>query len=388
MKRLPVIICLCLVQAAGAQAYLKIHNKAILVDSHNDILSEVTSKGVVMDQDLTGKTHSDLARWKKGGLDMQFFSVFSDGTQEQPFDFAMRQIDTLHAVAARNPGKIVEVADSRSLRKVVRQGKIAAMFGVEGGHQIEDDLNKIDSFFNEGVRYMTLTWNNSTSWATSAFDETFKTDLPRKGLTDLGKEVVRRMNKLGMIVDISHVGEQTVSDVLAVTTKPVMASHSSVYNLCPHQRNLKDDQIRAIAKNGGVIQVNFYSGFIDSNFMKRKTEFMTHHKQEADSLMSSGMKDHLVEGYLFNRYQAETNSMRAPFELLIRHIDYIVKLVGADYVGIGSDFDGIESPPLQLEDVTTYPLITKALLEKGYSRKDILKILGGNMLRVLKANEN
>ncbi|RYY11062.1 MAG: membrane dipeptidase, partial [Chitinophagaceae bacterium] len=381
MKFLPVFIALITVHAAGAQSFLKVHKRAVLIDSHNDILSEATTKGMVMDEDLSGKTHSDLARWKKGGLDVQFFSVFSDGTQPEPFKYAMRQIDTLHAVALRNPDKIVEVADSRALRKVVRRGKIAAMFGVEGGHQIEDNLSNIDSLFNEGVRYMTLTWNNSTSWATSAFDETFRKDLSRKGLTDFGKQVVQRMNKLGMIVDLSHVGEQTVADVLAITSRPVMASHSSVYNLCPHQRNLKDDQIRAIAKNGGVIQVNFYSGFLDSNFMKRKAAFMERHKTETDSLMANGMKDNLVESYLFGRYREEADSMRAPFELLISHIDYLVKMVGADHVGIGSDFDGIESPPLLLDDVTCYPLVTKALIEKGYSRKEIRKILGGNMLR-------
>jgi membrane dipeptidase len=195
------------------------------------------------------------------------------------------------------------------------------------------------------------------------------------------------MNELGMLVDISHVGERTFWDVMSTTTKPVIASHSSVYNLCPHQRNLKDDQIKAVAKNGGVIQINFYSAFIDSNFNKSKMAFMEKHKAEIDSLMKSGVAEHNIEGELFSRYKTETDKMRPPFSLLIDHIEYVIKLVGVDYVGLGSDFDGIESAPLQLDDVTTYPLITKALLERGYSKQDVTKVLGGNFLRVLKANE-
>ena len=387
MKRISLLICLVCTQQLFAQSYQKIHDKAILVDTHNDILTENAEKGMVFDQDLRGKTHSDLARWKQGGLDVQIFSVFCDGNKMHPFAYANRQIDSLDAVIKRNPDKIVKVANSKELYKVVKHHKIAAMCGVEGGHMIEDNLDNLDSLYKRGTRYMTLTWNNSTAWATSAMDETFKKDLQHKGLTEYGRKVVERMNKLGMIVDISHVGEQTFWDAIHTTTKPVIASHSSVYAICPHQRNLKDDQIKAVAKNGGVIQVNFYSGFLDSNYMKRKDAFLLKHKAERDSIMKSGREDFIADVYLFSKYDSEVKAMRAPLSLLIQHIEYIIKLVGVDYVGLGSDFDGIESPPQQLDDVTTYPLITKALVEKGYSRKDITKILGGNFLRVLKANE-
>ena len=370
-----------------AQSYQKIHRKAIVVDTHNDILTQVMERGVALDTDLTGITYSDLYRWKKGGLDVQFFSVWSDGNQANPFQFALRQMDTLDAVAKRNPEKIAEVSNSKELYKVVKQHKVAAMFGIEGGHQIENDLSKLDSLYKRGARYMTLTWNNSTPWATSAFDETFTKDLQHKGLTDFGRQVVQRMNALGMMVDISHVGEQTFWDVINTTTKPVIASHSSVYNICPHQRNLKDDQIKAIAKNGGVIQVNFYSGFLDSTYTRKKDIFFVKHKSESDSLSKSGMSENMVENYMFSKYRNEVQALRPPFSLLMQHIEYIINLVGVDYVGLGSDFDGIESSPLQLDDVTSYPLITKALVEKGYSEKDIDKILGGNLLRVLKANE-
>ncbi|HEX3023672.1 MAG TPA: dipeptidase [Chitinophagaceae bacterium] len=387
MRKISLIICILFTQQITAQSYQKIHDKAIVVDTHNDILMKSTENGLVFDQNLKGKTHSDLARWKQGGLDVQLFSVFCDGDKKNPYTYANRQMDSLDAVVKRNPDKIVKVSNTKELYKTVKQHKIAAMFGVEGGHMIEDNLNNIDVFYKRGARYMTLTWNNSTTWATSAFDETFKKDLQHKGLTDFGKQVVKRMNELGMIVDVSHVGETTFWDVIKTTTKPIIASHSCVYNLCAHQRNLKDDQIKAIAKNGGVIQVNFYSGFLDSDFMKRKDAFIERHKTERDSIMKSGKEYFFADEYLFAKYTDEVNALRAPLSLLIQHIEYIIKLVGVDYVGLGSDFDGIESPPQELDDVTTYPLITKALVEKGYSKKDITKILGGNFLRVMKANE-
>ena len=195
------------------------------------------------------------------------------------------------------------------------------------------------------------------------------------------------MNEIGMLVDISHVGVQTFWDVINTTIKPVIASHSAVYALCQHNRNLNDEQIKAIAKNGGVIQVNFYSGYLDNNYFKAKDAFFKKHSTEIDSLIKTGMGNFKIEDLLFAKYKSEVEFLRAPFSSLIDNIEYIIKLVGVDYVGLGSDFDGIESAPLELDDVTKYPLITKALVAKGYSKQDITKILGGNFLRVLKANE-
>ncbi|HNU88566.1 MAG TPA: dipeptidase [Ferruginibacter sp.] len=372
---------------ASAQPYKKLHFNSIVVDTHNDILMMAADKGIVFDRDLTGKTHSDLARWKKGGLDVQLFSVYCDGDLKNPFAFANREMDSLDAVAARNPDKIVKVKSYAELINAVKQHKIAAMFGVEGGHMIEDDLNKLDSLYTRGARYLTLTHNIAPSWATSAADETTKPNLPHKGLTDLGKQVVQRMNQLGMIIDVSHAGDQTFWDVISLSTKPIIASHSSVYSLVPHRRNLKDEQIKAIAKNGGVIQINFNPGFIDSSFDKKEIAFFKKHAAENDSLIKSGMGDFYAMSYLYNKYAEEANAIRPPLSLIIDHIDHIVKLAGIDYVGLGSDFDGINLTPQQLDDVTNYPLITKALVERGYSKKDIRKILGDNFLRVLKANE-
>lgn len=373
------------------KTFEEIHSQAIFVDSHNDILLQTMEKGYIIDDDLKGKTHSDLDRMKQGGLDVQFFSVWSDGNQINPYNFANIQIDSLDAVIERNQNKIVKVSNTEELLSAVNQNKIAALIGLEGGHQIENNLNKLDSLYNRGVRYITLTWNNSTKWATSASDETKKDGTlnseGKNGLTQFGKKIVNKMNKLGIIIDVSHVGEQTFWDVIANTKKPIIASHSSVYSICPHPRNLKDDQIKAIAKNGGVIQINFNSGFLDSTVGKKEDEFLEKHKPEIDSLKLLGVNPYLAEELMYPKYRQESEELKAPFNLVIEHIEYIIKLVGVDYVGIGSDFDGMVLPPKQLNDVTKYPLITKALLEKGYNEKDIDKILGGNILRVLKANE-
>ena len=387
MKLHLLIIGLVITGQVVAQSYQKIHTKAIVVDTHNDILMKAADEGISFDRDLTGITHTDLLRMKKGGLDVQIFSVYCDGDVKNAFGYANREMDSLDAIAERNPDKIVKVSGYRQLIKVVKQHKIAAMFGVEGGHMIEDDLSKLDALYNRGARYLTLTHNIAPSWATSAADETSGKLLPHKGLTDFGKQVVTHMNELGMMIDVSHAGDQTFWDVIQLTTKPVIASHSSVYTLVHSRRNLKDDQIKAIAKNGGVIQINFNPGFIDSTFDEKEKIFLTRHKAEIDSLKKTGMQEFYAGNSLYLKYATEIQSIRPPLANVIDHIEYIIKLVGADYVGLGSDFDGITLTPLQLNDVTAYPEITKALAAKGYSKKEITKILGGNLLRVLKANE-
>ena len=300
-------------------------------------------------------------------------------------------MDTLEAVIKRNPDKIALVRNSKELYQAVKEHKIAAMFGVEGGHMIENSLDNLKKIYDRGARYMTLTWNNSTSWATSAMLETTKKDSlekAQKGLTDFGKQVVKRMNELGMMVDISHVGEQTFWDVINTTTKPIIASHSNAWTLCPIFRNLKDEQIIAIGKNGGVIDLNFYAGFVDSTYRSKEVKFAAAHFKEVDSLKKAGVQPDYALTIISEKYAAEIQAYKPPFSMLLDHLDYIVKLIGVDHVGLGSDFDGISVAPQQLNDVTSYPIITKALLDKGYSKKDVTKIMGGNILRVLKANEN
>jgi len=391
---MPKLLCCLLILLSivgSAQSFQKIHNKAVVIDTHNDVLSTVTMKGLNIEKDLSGKSHSDIARFKKAGMDIQVFSIFCDERfgKDTAFKYANIEIDSLYAIVGRNREKMMIVTNPMELQQAVKQKKLGCMMGVEGGHMIEDNLDHVDALFKRGVRYMTLTWNNSTSWATSAFDETRKKDsLPHIGLTDFGKEVVKKMNRLGMVVDISHVGEQTFWDAIHTTTKPVIASHSCVYNLCPVPRNLKDDQIKAIGQNGGVIHLNFYSGFIDSNYNKGKTAFLQKHKQEVDSLKSLKWANYEIEEWTAKKYPQEVEAYRPDLSQLLNHLDYIVKMIGIDHVGLGSDFDGIESAPKPLDDVTSFPLITKALMERGYSKKNIEKILGGNFVRVFKANQN
>jgi membrane dipeptidase len=385
------LLMFLIVQLLKGQSYEKIHFNSILADTHNDFLSKAVDIQVAFDTDLSGVTQSDLSRMFKGGVKVQIFSIFCDEHygKGSAYAYASKELDTLFAIAGRNPGTMQIVYSYKELMQAVKHHKLACMSGVEGGHMIEDNLDYIDSFYNRGVRYMTLTWNNSTSWSTSAADEyehTFK--ITSYGLNGFGKKVVGKMNDLGMMVDVSHIGEKTFWDVMAITTKPVIASHSSVYALCPVWRNLKDDQIKAIAKNGGVIQVNFYSEFIDSGYKKKFNAFLKVHHGEYDSLEHLKKTAHAIEDYFSKKYKAQLDDMRPPLSMLLDHIDYIVKLVGVDFVGLGSDFDGISSAPVGLDGVEDFPKITEGLLKRGYNKKDIGKILGGNFLRVFKANDN
>lgn len=382
----------------AAQRSKKIHFKSILIDTHNDIPETALAKGVSFDQDLKHKTHSDLQRMKEGGVDAQFFSIWCDGNMVHPFALANRQMDTVMAWTNRNPDKMMQAFTAEDIVKISKQKKLAVLFGVEGGHMIENDLGKLETLYKRGARYMTLTWNNSTDWATSALTETSPpTPLHsmqrggdserKKGLTDFGKSVVRKMNELGMLIDLSHVGEQTFYDVITTTTKPVLVSHSCVYTICPHRRNLKDEQIKAVAKNRGVIHLNFYSGFLEPTFEARSDAFTKKHKTEMDSLIKINPEPYFMQLYLFTKYPEEVKSLRPPLSLLIDHLEYIIKLVGVDYVGLGSDFDGVNSLPAGLEGVEDFPKITEELVKRGYNKKEITKILGGNLLRVFTANE-
>ncbi|MDP4261816.1 MAG: dipeptidase [Bacteroidota bacterium] len=402
MKQLLVILWLFLVfvNIASSQSSGKLHQKAILADTHNDVLSSSVLEGKDISHRLT-TGHSDLDRWKEGGVDVQFFSVWTDKTprnKEGFFKDANQEIDSLDAIVNRNPQRIILAKDYKEVKEGIRGKKLVALIGVEGGHMIEDDLHKLEELYKRGMRYMTLTWNNSTSWASSAMDETassksplpgetLRDSLKKKGLTAFGKQVVQKMNELGVIVDLSHTGEQTFYDAIATVTKPVLLSHSSVWNICPVFRNVKDDQIRAVAKNGGVICINFYSGFISKEYDQRSTYLNgPGGRIIQDSLFAVSHDSATMKAQWTKYLNTELNKVRPTLAQLADHIDYIVKLVGDDYVGIGSDYDGVGSLPVGLEDVTTYPKITGELVRRGYSKKSIKKILGGNVMRVMKAN--
>ena len=372
-----------------AQDTMTIHRNAVLVDTHNDILSAAVLDGKDISHRLNAG-HSDLDRWEEGGLDVQFFSVWTDKVSRTPEGFfhdANAEIDSLDGLVARNPGRMLLAKRFRDVKKGIRRKKLVALIGVEGGHMIENDLQKLEELYKRGMRYMTLTWNNSTTWASSAMDETLHPDsLRQKGLTAFGKEVVHRMNALGIMVDLSHTGEQTFYDAIANSDKPVILSHSSVWSLCPVFRNVKDDQIRAVAKNGGVICINFYSGFISKAFDEQASALSLRAKFTTDSLGAILHDSLKVAAAYQDLLSKQLEPYRPTLSQLVDHIDYIVKLVGDDYVGIGSDYDGVGSLPLGLDDVTTYPKITAELLKRGYSVSSVNKILGGNVLRVMKAN--
>lgn len=373
-----------------AQSMARVHEKAIVVDTHNDCLTGLVLEGKDLATRLnTG--HSDLYRWKKGGLDLQFFSVWTDKmprNKEGFFQDALQEIDSLHRIILRNPDRMTTGDSFREIKRRAHKDKLVSLIGVEGGHMIENDLAKLDSLYALGMKYLTLTWNNSTDWASSAMDETLHPErLKQKGLTPFGKQVVERLNELGVMVDLSHVGEQTFYDAIAVSKKPVILSHSSVWSICPVFRNVKDDQIRAVANNGGVICINFYSGFISREYDQVQKTLLLEKEKFMLSLAGVPVPDSLYSMKKWEyKYDSIMNATRPSLEQLVDHIDYIVKLVGDRYVGIGSDYDGVGSVPVGLEDVTTYPKITEELIRRGYSNKSIKRILGGNVLRVMKAN--
>jgi len=375
--------CCLLALFSGATSFAqepsKLHHDALVFDMHNDVISESIMAGKDIGQPLrTG--HTDLARMKAGGIDVQVFSVwcsekYGKGTA---FAYANRQIDGLMKLVQNYPQDIALATDVAGIRQATSQGKIAAIIGVEGGHMIEGRLDYLDSLYHRGARYLTLTWNNSLEWATSANDEMRNPGrLSHKGLTDFGRTVIKRMNELGMMVDLAHVGRQTFFDALATTTKPVLVSHSNAYAVMAHPRNLQDDQIRAVAANGGVICLNFYSGFLDPA-----------HYRKINQLYDQYVVDTLARSTdaKFARLPAEAKeALRPPLSILLDHIDHMVRVAGIDHVGLGSDFDGISSTPRGLDDCSDFPKVTEGLLQRGYSESDIRKILGENVLRLMAA---
>lgn len=385
MRTLFLFLFIAAVVQAGD--HKKLHRQSIVADTHNDVLLRAMEG-----EDLSVRTvkgHSDIVRLMEGGVDIQFFSVWcgSEYGTGTAFRRANEMIDSLEMIVKRSRENVVQPRTYKDVERQLKNGKLVALIGVEGGHMIEDSLKNLEALAQRGMNYMTLTWNNSTSWATSAADETEKGDsLAFKGLTDLGRKIVKRMNELGVIVDLSHVGERTFWDALAVVKKPVLVSHSSVYAICPSRRNLKDEQIKAVAKNNGVICINFYSGFLDSTFHRKVDAIRKGNQSLVDSIKLSNTDYWKAELLIDSALSLQYMDIRPPLSVLIDHIDYIAKLAGTDHVGIGSDFDGVESLPKGMDDVTFLPNITSELKKRGYSDKDVRKILGGNVMRVMKAN--
>lgn len=384
--------------SAWAQSYKEIHKEAVVTDSHNDIITRIMElgKGYDFNSDLRGYTHSDLNRFKEGGIDLQVFSIWCDGDQTNPYQYANRQIDTLYQWIARNPDDMMLVTNSAELDRALKANKLGAMIGVEGGHMIENSLENLENLYNRGARYLTLTWNNNTDWSTSAEYESGQqqtngktTDTQKKGLSSFGIKVIKKMNELGMMIDLSHPGEQTFWDAIKTSTKPVLVSHSNTYAIAPVYRNLKDDQIKAVGVNGGVIDLNFYSGFlVDGN--NDKVQELEHKMHlEIRKLTQTGMDYNEADREIHKKYKSEIDRIKPAFHVLFDHMEHIIKLAGIDHVGLGADYDGFDlTTPEKLEDITKYPLITEELVKRGYSKEDIFKIMGGNFIRVFRANLN
>ena len=367
----------------------KLHADALLIDGHNDLPWAVrTSAGGDFDSyDIAAPLperfragQTDIPRLTAGGVDGQFWSVYV------PADYAakgkaawatMEQIDIVHRMLKRYPETFELALTADDLERIVAEGRIASLIGVEGGHSIENSLGVLRMLHRLGARYMTLTHSETLDWADSA------TDTPRHGgLSPFGEEVVLEMNRLGMLVDISHVSAETMHDVLRVSRAPVIASHSSAYALVPHPRNVPDDVLRELPRNGGVIMVNFFSGFINP---EAQTVM-----READTARRRLQAEHPGEADFaraWDRWRREHPIPPGTLAQVVDHIDHIAKVAGIDHVGLGSDFDGVSRTPEGLEDVSRFPAITQALLDRGYADEEIRKVLGKNVLRVLRRAE-
>lgn len=385
MKKIVILLAVTFISFVSfAQNSNSIHQKAIVVDTHGDILFNQIKSGIDIGK-LQPTGNFDLVRAKKGGLDVQVFSIWCD--EKGGYDVANQEIDSLYSLIKRYPNKIALVRNADELQKAVAQNKLAAMIGVEGGHMIENSLEKLEKLAQRGMIYLTLTWNNSTPWSSSAAEETSgKVKAENAGLSDFGKQVVLKMNELGVMVDLSHVGVKTFFDAMAIAKKPVLVSHSCVYALNPVPRNLNDEQIKAVGKNGGLISLNFYAGFLDSTYNSKQKVFFAKYSDELKSLSAKYGRSNAIDT-LISKHPADAEATKPSIEVLIDHVDYIVKMIGVDHVGFGADFDGAEAFPIGINSIADYPKITAALVKRGYKPVEITKILGGNFIRVLKANK-
>ncbi|HTK29705.1 MAG TPA: dipeptidase [Vicinamibacterales bacterium] len=364
-----------------------IHDRAIVIDTHDD-----TTQRLLFDKtyDIGVRQKNgniDIPRMKEGGLDALFFSIWvpSDITGPPAVKRAMDLIDTVREAARTHPADLVLATTAADVRRAAAEHKVAALMGMEGGHMIDDDLRLLRVYAALGVRYLTLTHFKNNNWADSS------TDKPaHNGLTPFGKDVVRELNRLGVMVDISHVADKTFYDALEVTKAPVIASHSSCRAIANHPRNMTDDMLRALAKNGGVVMINYHAGFLSEEFRVASEKRAGSIVQSMDAMSKKCGGNEACTTMESDRidHEAMLNGQlpKVSWEKIIEHIDHAVKVAGIDHVGLGSDFDGA-TMPLGMEDATKLPKITDALLKKGYKEEDVTKILGGNILRVMEAVE-
>jgi membrane dipeptidase len=364
---------------------LRIHRAALLIDGHNDLPWQIREKGDLAFRKIDLRRpqkglHTDIPRLRKGGVGAQFWSAYvpaDTAKKGTAVRLTLEQIDVIQRMVAAYPDIFEMAYTADDIVRIRKKGKIASLIGVEGGHSIDNSLGVLRMLYALGVRYMTLTHSETLDWADSATDEA-----KHHGLTEFGEQVVREINRLGMLVDISHVSAETMRHALRVTKAPVIASHSSAYALAEHPRNVPDDVLRMVKKNGGVVMVNFYSGFVVPEGARLTKDIFAVGRQlrkkypddrEFRAAIRQWLKDHPIPAGSVHH--------------VVDHIEHIIKVAGVDHVGLGSDFDGISTTPKQLDDVSCYPYITQELLNRGYGKEDIGKVLGANVLRVLREAE-
>jgi membrane dipeptidase len=360
---------------------MRVHRSAILIDTHNDVTSSTVAG---MDIGKLNPDHmTDLPRMKQGGMGAQFFAVYVaagyvDGNHSA--NRTLQMIDTVrHDIIEKYPNDFVLATTAAGVRRAHKQHKIAALLGIEGGHAIEDSLRLLRRYYDEGVRYMTLTHANSNHWADSSGDP----NKPNNGLSPFGKQVVAEMNRLGMIVDISHVSDKTFWDALETSKAPIFASHSSCRAISPVPRNMTDEMIQALAKKGGVIQINFSCDFLNPEVAKADEAAAATRRALFEQLSQKYANDPAGMSKAFAEARAAYRGPRATLADVVKHIDHVVAIAGIDAAGLGSDFDGIGCAPEGLDSVDKWPNLTRALLEEGYTAAEIRKIYGENTLRLM-----
>lgn len=356
-----------------------IHQTAILVDGHNDLPWWLRTHG---DYGLThfalrkgvSETMTDIPRLRQGGVKAQFWSVYIPHDHPNPARTVFEQIDLVHRLVDKYPDVFALALTADDIERLARSGKIASLIGIEGGVAIEENFALLRAFYRQGARYMTLTHNTTLPWADAA------TDAPRSdGLSPFGERVVREMNRLGMLVDISHVSPATMKDALRVSKAPVIASHSSALTIASHPRNVPDDVLKLMPANGGVIMVNFYSGFVVGSLAKQLSQ--------ARVELKAKYPDPAEFNRAFNEWRKSNPQPRGTIQDVADHVEHIIKVAGIDHVGLGSDYDGINSTPEGLEDVSCFPKLTAELLKRGRSEADLRKLLGGNFIRAFRRAE-
>jgi membrane dipeptidase len=383
-----VLLILAVASTAAAQSEdraRKLHEEAPLVDGHNDLpwqyREKVQRKFSELDvSEPQPELMTDIARLREGGVGAQFWSVYvpSDFEGADAVPATLEQVDVVYELVRRYPGTFEIALDADSVERVFASGKIASMIGMEGGHSIDSSLATLRMFYRLGARYMTLTHSRNTAWADSATDEPV-----HGGLSKFGEAVVREMNWLGMLVDLSHVAPATMHDALDVTEAPVIFSHSSARALCDHPRNVPDDVLKRLPANGGVVMVTFVPGFVSravrahDQMREAERRRLRGHGGATEASVSAGLRE----------WASAHPAPRATLAQVADHVDHIKKVAGVDHIGLGSDFDGISAVPEGLEDVSKFVDLTRELLKRGYSDDEVLRILGKNLLRVMKAVE-